>query len=86
MPCVDRPLRVELYALDSDPLQDRPYTVTEHQYEVTLVSDPIRPARRRPLTGPALVPPQPASRRLPAYLPALIDDWRDLPFFPHADR
>ena len=75
-------LRVELYALDADTAQGRPYTVTEHQYEVTLVSDPP-PPQQQPATGPQLtiavgaVPPgAPATVSIP-------DARTPLPFFAH---
>ena len=62
-----QPLRSEVYVVDDGRAEDRPYTVTEYQYEVALVSEPTAPAS--PATGPALlataapatVPPPPTA-------------------------
>ena len=45
-------LRTELYALDGAPVDGPPYSVTEHQYEVTLVGEPTTPPP--PAAGPHL--------------------------------
>jgi len=75
------PLRVELYALDGDPAQDRPYTVTEHQYEVTLVSDPPQP-QQPPATGPQLTIAAAPAAPTPS-VPSIPDAGTPLAFFPH---
>ncbi|HEX3979035.1 MAG TPA: SpvB/TcaC N-terminal domain-containing protein [Solirubrobacteraceae bacterium] len=72
-------LRSELYALDGDANQHRPYTVSEHRYEVTLVADPT-PSTIAPAVGTGLNPnltsgTQPGTDA--------IDPTATLPFFPH---
>lgn len=40
-------LRQETYALDGSPRQDRPYTVSEHAYDLKEVAPPVGPSERR---------------------------------------
>jgi len=45
-------LRSEVYALDGSPLQERPYTVTEHAYDLTEVDPPAPGATRKRIYFP----------------------------------
>ncbi len=45
-------LRSEVYALDGSPLQERPYTVTEHAYDLTEVDPPAPGSSRKPIYFP----------------------------------
>jgi len=69
-------LRTEHYALDGDEFRRaRPYTVSEHQYEVTLASDPP-PTPPPPATGPQLTPSLASTGAAPPAAAVLA-------FFPH---